>query len=78
MKKRIKDAVDEYNKAVDEVYRTALNQWNIASGVLDRELELLCEEDRLKRKDLGKEVMALKIVVPNRLKECFDYLQTLG
>ena len=78
MKKRIQDTIDEHNTQVDEAYRTALKSWNLVSPALDREYETIINDESAQRQKMLKEIQALKIVVPNRLKEIFDALKELG
>lgn len=78
MKKRIKDTIDEHNTQVNETYRVALKKWNLECREFDREFESIVEDDSKKRQEMLKEVQALKIVVPNRLKDIFQALQELG
>ena len=72
MKKRIEDTLNENSIKVDEEYRLALQKWNAEGNALEKELQLIFEEESAKRAELSKEVQALKIVVPNRLKEIFE------
>ena len=77
MKKRIKDTIEEQAREVDDEYRVALQKWNNEKSELDRTLEEIIEAENKKRKEMLQEVQALKIVVPNRLKDIFISLQEL-
>lgn len=72
MKKAIEDQLVEQHTKVDNEYRKALQEYNNARSILDDKLKLIVEDENMKRTDLAKEVQALKIVVPDRLKEIFE------
>ena len=72
MKKAIEDQLVEQRTKVDNEYRKALQEYNNARSILDDKLKLIIEDENIKRTELSKEVQALKIVVPDRLKEIFE------
>ena len=72
MKKAIEDQLVEQRTKVDNEYRKALQEYNNARSILDNKLKLIIEDENIKRTELSKEVQALKIVVPDRLKEIFE------
>jgi len=77
MKKRIEDiAVADMNKKDDE-YRLAYQKWSDKKAEMERELQMLVQNENAKRMELREEVKNLKIVVPNRLQEVFDFLKSL-
>lgn len=75
MKKRVQDALDANKLQVDEEYRAALAKWNAQEQAFDREQQQIVAAESVERKRLQQEVAALKIVVPNRLKEVFEMLK---
>lgn len=77
MKKRIEDALNADMRAVDEEYKEAFRKWSIKKDQMDRELVLINEEMRNRRKDMIEEISALKIVVPNRLRNIVEALKKL-
>ena len=72
MKKRIQDTIEQSKLEVDEIYREAYNQWHRDMSALDREKQILEEEEKAKRMELLKEVQELKIVIPKRLQAIYD------
>ena len=78
MKKRIDDAVRQHALDTDNDFRTRQAEWRNDNRVLDLELEGIMADEAVTRKIMLDEVLALKIVVPNRLQEVFKSLQKLG
>ena len=75
MKKRIKDAIEADKVEKNEQYRLAYQKWNAEMNALSREFTEILNVESAKRQQLSQEVQALKIVVPNRLKDVFEALQ---
>lgn len=75
MKKRIEDAIAADKLRVDEEYRNALAKWNAEEQAYDREQQQIVAAESIERQRLQQEVAALKIVVPNRLKNVFEMLK---
>ena len=78
MKKRIDDTIREHALKVDDEFRKALAKWSAENKALSSELEIIIADENLRRKEMNKDVQALKIVVPNRLQKVFKDLQELG
>lgn len=74
MKKSVLDEVQKRNLQLDEDYRQARTQYLHVDQELDREERKIEMDEREKRVQLLNEVQALKIVIPNRLKEAYDAL----
>lgn len=72
MKKHIQDIIEQNKLDVDETYREAYNQWHRDLAAIDRERQILEEEEKAKRMELLKEVQELKIVIPKRLQAIYD------
>lgn len=77
MKKTIEDTITQHNIKVDNDYRLALQEFNAKKSKLDDEMQEIVEAENKKRQEMLLEVQALKIVVPNRLKDIFEELQKL-
>ena len=58
-------------RSKDEKFKQLLEAYNA-------KLSELREEDKLTRIAKDKEIEALKIVIPNNLKETYNYLRKLG
>lgn len=74
MKKRVQDAMDEDRRTKDEEFALALAKWNSEAKVLEGEWNEFLEDESRSRVNRMKAVEALKIVVPNRLKDVYDSL----
>lgn len=77
MKKAIADTIAEDKVNKDEEYRLATQQWNTKRSSMEAELQLIMEDDSAMRTKLSKEIQDLKIVVPDRLADIFNYLKNL-
>lgn len=71
IKHKIEVTLREDMQKKDEAYKLALEAYNA-------KLAELLESDRLTRTSRDKEIESLKIVIPNNLKETYDYLAGLG
>jgi hypothetical protein len=78
MKKAVLDDVQACNLKIDEEFRTANTQYLHVDAELDREERKIEMDENEKRQILLCEVQALKIVLPNRLKETYNALMNSG
>ena len=74
MKKAVLDEMQKRNLEMDENYRFAQTQYLHVNAELDREEQKIELDEREKRQHLLDEVQALKIVIPNRLKDAYNVL----
>lgn len=77
MKKRIQDALDKDKLEKDEAYRLALIEHNARMTEINNRIKEYNSEMSVIRKQKVAEAQALKIVVPNRLKDVFEMLKSL-
>ena len=78
MKKRIQDAITEQKLKADEEYRSFYQVWSQEMKDLQREERDIVNREKIERTKRCEEVQKLKIVIPHRLKETFDYLSGLN
>ncbi len=78
MKKAVLDDVQSRNLKIDEEFRTANTQYLHVDAELDREERKIEMDENEKRQILLREVQALKIVLPNRLKDTYNALMNSG
>lgn len=78
MKKAVLDEVQLRNLKIDEEFRIAKTQYLHANSELEREERKIEMNENEKRQVLLREVQALKIVLPNRLKETYNALMSSG
>lgn len=74
MKKRIQDTIDAEKLRIDQEYAKAKREYDRQAKDLERALEDIINQEEIHRKELLKEVQALKIVIPNRLRGIYDAL----
>lgn len=77
MKKIIDDTILERKLAIDNAYSAAMREYDAQNLQWERDKRIYEEERDLHRAELMKEVQALKIVVPNRLKDIYEKVQTI-
>ena len=74
MKKRIQDTIDAEKLRIDQEYAKAKREYDRQAKDLERAIEDIFNQEEIHRKELLKEVQALKIVIPNRLRSIYDAL----
>lgn len=74
MKKRIQDYIDNEKLRIDNEYASAKRAYDLKEHELDNELDHIYNQEEIHRRELLREVQALKIVIPNRLRGIFDML----
>ena len=74
MKKRMQDYIDNENLRIDNEYASAKRAYDLKEHELNNELNHICNQEEIHKKELLREVQALKIVIPNRLRAIYDYL----
>ena len=74
MKKRIQDYIDNEKLRIDNEYASAKRAYDLREHELDNELDYIYNQEEIHRRELLKEVQALKIVIPNRLRGIYDAL----
>lgn len=77
LKKSLKDEVEARNLKADEDYRLAVADFRRKKAALDNEEKEIEAYEKTQRQELLAEVQSLKIVIPNRLKDVYDYLVSL-
>ena len=78
MKKRIQDAIAAHKLKVDQEYRESYQAWSQKMKDLQREERDIVNHEKIERTKRCDEIQKLKIVIPHRLKETFDYLSGLN
>ena len=74
MKKRIQDYIDNEKLRIDNEYASAKRAYDLKEHELANELDHIYNQEEIHKRELLKEVQALKIVIPNRLRGIFDML----
>lgn len=74
MKKRIQDYIDNEKLRIDSEYASAKRAYDLEERELNNELNHIFNQEEIHRRELLREVQALKIVIPNRLRAIYDYL----
>lgn len=74
MKKRIQDYIDNEKLRIDNEYASAKRAYDLKEHELANELDHIYNQEEIHRRELLREVQALKIVIPNRLRAIYDYL----
>ena len=74
MKKRIQDYIDNEKLRIDNEYASAIRAYDLKDHELANELDHIYNQEEIHKRELLKEVQALKIVIPNRLRGIFDML----
>lgn len=78
MKKRIQDAIAEHRLKVDQEYRESYQVWSQEMKDLQREERDIVNHEKIERTKLCDAIQKLKIVIPHRLKDTFNYLSGLN
>ena len=74
MKKRVQDTIVNEKLRIDQEYARAKREYAQRLKDLDNELNDISNQEDVRRNELLKEVQALKIVIPNRLRSIYDAL----
>lgn len=74
MKKKLEDEVLNRNLELRNEYNAKMREYNREVNAVNQEIEQVKREDDVRRGELLKEVQALKIVIPHRLKGIYDVL----
>lgn len=74
MKKRIQDYIDNEKLRIDNEYASAKRAYDLKEHELNNELDHIYNQEEIHKRELLREVQALKIVIPNRLRAIYDYL----
>lgn len=74
MKKKLEDAVDDYNNSVNAEYRTAYAEYNFEMSLIARATKDLEIKEAEQREKMLKEVQSLKIAIPQRLRDIYESL----
>lgn len=76
MKKHIADEISKRTMEIDAEYDAAMREYENARTKRDIEIAQFERDLNAKRIELCKQVQELKIVIPNRLKAIYDYLNS--
>ena len=74
MKKRIQDYIDNEKLRIDNEYASAKRAYDLKEHELASELDHIYNQEEIHKRELLREVQALKIVIPNRLRGIYDAL----